>query len=230
MPQTRTIRPPAVPDEVPFYARALLKAFQSYIISKAHRQVRKQHAENLVQLENTLKIISETREKMEPYLPKGAAVYNVAQFAFVIQYDISILAHDVLLSPDGWKRKLYSRLLALTLIESVEDVSQMLGWKFRQTVKAIYNDAALDTRIMELTRAMGHFESKHGKALREIRHTVSAHRDHDAKTQLRVIGGLDCQRLLALTADFVAQNRQVLDLLYDLITAAEKRFLYLKML
>jgi len=147
----------------------------------------------------------------------------------VIQYDISILAHDVLLSPNSWKRKLYCRLLAMTLIESVEDVSQMLGWQFRQTVNAIYNDSALDTRITELTRAMGHFQSKNGKALREIRQTVSAHRDHDANTQLRVIEALDCQKLLYLTADFVAHNRKVLDLLYDLITAAEKRFLYLKM-
>ena len=128
-------------------------------------------------------------------------------------------------SVESW----YRRLLALTLVESVEDLSQMLGWKFRQVVSGIYNDPEIDKRTKAITTDMAAFIQRHNKVLREIRLTVSAHRDQDAAEQLRVIENLDCAAILKIGTEFVAQNKSVLTLLFDLMTIADSKFLYLKM-
>jgi hypothetical protein len=221
---------PEIPDNFPKYARLLLKGLGAVVKAKAHRDVRKRHERNLAQLEKTLKTLRETRAKAEKAsMPKAVMIFNAAQFALIVQYDISALAHDALLSPDGWRRKLYCRFLALTLTEAVEDLSEILGWKFRQAVHGVFIDPELDKRTQALTKAMGTFTASYNKLLRELRHNVAAHRDHDASAQLRMIESVDCAQILDVTCEFVEQNRLICDLLLELVTTAQSKFLYLKM-
>lgn len=100
------LEPPEIPAEVPAWARPFLKAFQTLVIANAHRQIRKNHAENLRALEATLVTLSASREKFEKAkLVKGVSIFNLAQFAFLVQYDVSALAHDALLTRlSGFRR------------------------------------------------------------------------------------------------------------------------------
>ena len=230
MPRTTLFAPLDLTD-VPVYARPIVRAFGAIIVGKATREVRKKHDASLVALEGLLKTLSENRKKMESVqMVKGVLIFNAAQFACLAQYDVSALAHDALLAKNEWRRKLYCRLLALTLIESVEDLSEMLGWKFRQNVSAVYNDPLIDNRAKAITRDMANFIKRHNKALREIRLMVSAHREHDATQQIRVIQNLDCAAILEIAAEFVKLNKAVLALLYELMMNASSIFVRLKMM
>src|SRR5437762_1895710 len=91
------------------------------------------------------------------------------------------------------------------------------------------NMPELERRTQALTKGMGNFTARNNKLLRELRLNVSAHRNHDASAQFRMIESLDCAQILDVTIEFVDQNRLICNLLLELVTTAESKFLYFRM-
>jgi hypothetical protein len=231
MQRSSALDPPEITLEIPVWARPFLKGFQRLVIANAHHKIRKNHTENLTALENTLATLSSTRKKFESAkLAKGVPIFNLAQFAFLVQYDVSALAHDALLAKSVWRRKLYCRLLAVTLIESVEDLTKLAGWEFTKLVDGVYSDPSVQQRLLSIRQDLHKFLKKYEKMLRDVRQNAAAHRDHDATKQLQIIESLDCDKVLKAAQEFVDQNKQLLAVLYYLVTTAQSRFLYFKML
>jgi hypothetical protein len=128
---------------------------------------------------------------------------NLMQFAGVFSYDLVCILDDCMRSEDGWRRKLHARHLALTLVENVEDFTDLLG-KPLQTIlaKTVFDPAPVAT-ILVLKADLHRFQENNDKFLRAIRNAIIAHRDHLAKIQLTWIRGLNPEHVENLGIEMV---------------------------
>ena len=116
---------------------------------------------------------------------------NINQFVMLFNYDLSVLRQDLFVAEPGWRRKLHARLLALTIVEFLEDVGELLGKSFRTRVAAIGDKTASIDRLNSILKQLNQLRATHEAALRDIRNIAIGHKDKDAKRQFEVINNLD---------------------------------------
>jgi len=117
--------------------------------------------------------------------------------------DLTILICDTVCRSDRWESHLYGRLLAMTMIECVEDIPQVLGKDFRNALSSVDSDAEKKKRLNEFTSRLADFRKTHEHDLRYVRTIAAAHRDHDVKRQLEVIETIDTRRLMDLSQELI---------------------------
>jgi hypothetical protein len=110
--------------------------------------------------------------------------------------DITILFKQVFKAEAEVEQNLYARLLCGQLFEFAEDVPEMLGKNFRNTISKIPQHEVL---MSELNRLMKEFHSKKVKfssVIKNVRHNVSSHKDIDGLKQIYFIQELDFQTII----------------------------------
>ena len=134
--------------------------------------------------------------------------------------DLTILVCDTVCRSERWESHLYGRLLAMTMLECVEDIPQVLGKEFRSALFSIDSDAAKKTQLNNFISQLTNFRKTHEHDLRYIRIIAAAHRDHDVKRQLEVIETIDTRRLMDLSKELagilVLFTRLMTDVLMEL--------------
>ena len=102
-----------------------------------------------------------------------------------------------------WRKKLYARLLAMTLVECVEDITQLLGKEFRLSLDKAIAKNDYKQKLNPIVKALIEFKKKHECDLRDIRNIAAAHRDQDAARQLSAINKINPKTLQNLSLEFV---------------------------
>ena len=88
-------------------------------------------------------------------------IININQFVMLFNYDLSILGYGLLAIEDGWRRKLYARLLALTVVEFLEDIGELLGKNFRSKVAAIDDNSASIDKLNSILKQLNQIRTRH---------------------------------------------------------------------
>jgi hypothetical protein len=204
---SKNFSPPEIDPAVPRIVRPLLKGIGDIIISRAWKQVAKSHAKNIQALQSAIGTSTKYRRFCEDEkLKRPAEIYRISEFLLIGMCDVSILAYDVIRCQPSWRQNLYARLLALTLVEVTEDLTQILGSPFKNKLAEAFNRPELNDQVKGLSR----FLAAHEKELREIRKNVAAHRDHDPAVQLKFITDLDVDSLLDLAREFETHSNGLL--------------------
>ena len=128
-------------------------------------------------------------------------LYEVSKFFIVYVADLTVLTRDMACHPDWWASRLYARLLAMTMLEFVEDVPQVLGKRFRESLKAVAPADVHSKRVSGITKQLSDFRKKHETLLRQIRRISAAHRDHDANLLLSVIEEININSLVKMATE-----------------------------
>jgi hypothetical protein len=204
---SKKFSPPEIGPEIPKIVRPLLKCVGNVIISRAWKQVRKSHTKNIQALLSAINTCTKYRRFCEDEkLTRPAEVYRISEFLLICMCDISVLAYDVIHCPPSWRQNLYARLLALTLVEVTEDLTQILGSTFKNKLAEAFNRPELSDQVKVLSKGLSQFRAAHEKELRAIRNLAAAHRAHDPEVQLKFITGLDIDPLLDLAREFVTHS------------------------
>lgn len=144
-------------------------------------------------------------------------IININQFVIIFAYDLSVLMPDLLITEAGWRRKLHARLLALSISEFFEDITELLGKNFRNKVELLGDKLISFDRLNAIMKQLNQLRLKHEKDLRSIRNIAIGHRDKDAKTQLDLINNLDVEGLQFLAKDVMEWLKSIIKFLTGVI-------------
>lgn len=153
----------------------------------------------------SLALCSETRRLLEkdarflPFVP----LWNAVQYCSVADLDLSILVYQVMIAETGWRRNLNARLLAMTLVECVEDIGSVLGKDFQNTASVILNGNKHLEELRLIRSSISEFRKDHERMLREIRNSAAAYRDKDADLQMVVINSTNAKNIWELSRQFL---------------------------
>jgi hypothetical protein len=172
------------------------------ILALPRRRFRKATKKKLAAAAYALEEVVKTRKKLEKYgISDVLCLYDAAQFCIMFDADLSVLARDMCCTSDWWQSRLYGRLLAMTMLECVEDIPAVLGKRFREALRTLVSDPLQHQRVSTITKSLSEFRKGNEAELRHVRHVAAAHRDHNVDAQLQVIESLNIKKLTALASD-----------------------------
>jgi hypothetical protein len=169
------------------------------ILALPRRRFRKATKKKLAAAAYALEELAKTRKKLEKYrISEVACLYEAAQFCIMFDADLSVLARDMCCTSDWWQSRLYGRLLAMTMLECVEDIPTVLGKRFRESLRTLVSNERQRQRISVITKSLSEFRKSNEAELRRVRQIAAAHRDHNVNVQLDVIEKLNIKKLTVL--------------------------------
>jgi hypothetical protein len=179
-----------------------LSAIERMILAVPRRGMRKNAAKKLRAAVGAIDQCIKTRGKLAKYkMPDVLRLYDASIFCLMYDADLTVLSRDMTCRSDWWESRLYGRLLAMTMLECVEDIPAVLGKKFRNSLAVVVLDVSHQSRVAFISKSLSDFCKRHGKELRHVRTIAAAHRDHDAGVQAAVIEELDIRALIKMAGE-----------------------------
>jgi hypothetical protein len=139
-------------------------------------------------------------------------------YLLILEYDIVILKNDALFSIRKWKKTFVARQLAVLLYESSQDLPNLMGKEFRESLRQLdISDEEFKT-FESVTRPINRFKKEHGQFLKKLRTYAGAHRDNNAALQLEVIEEVKLIEIMKLAGDLYEPIRRLISFLTEVIT------------
>ena len=171
-------------------------------------------------LENAIKSVqSEYDRAKKNDMPHFQRIYNAGLYVLIFEYDIAILKNDALFAIRRWKKNFVARQLAVILYEASDDLPQLLGKEFRNSLKTLQLSEAEWETFNGIMKLISKFKNEHRDLLNELRNFVGAHRDKDAGKQLEIIEKVDLFKMLELSGQFYEAMRELVQFLTKLISS-----------
>lgn len=130
---------------------------------------------------------------------------NLCLIASITSSDISILNHKIALTKQKLERLFFARMLAMIIIEYLNDMNDLLGFKL---VKEITSNNYLEflPKLKELNSQYSKIRKTHGKLLSTIRNNVAAHKTKDALSLAKHIDNLNPDEILEMGIEIAQLN------------------------
>jgi len=177
----------------------LFHFIESAILAAPRHKLRMASRKKLGAAVTALHQVRETRIKLAKYnMPDVLQLYDASQFCIAYAADLTVLTRDMACARDWWEERLYARLLALTMLECVEDLPVILGKKFRNSLAAVVPNNEYKQRLSKISSNLSAFKNRHDRELRHIRQIAAAHRDHDPNVLISLIEQLDMKKLMKM--------------------------------
>lgn len=129
-------------------------------------------------------------------------VYNVTLFALVLDNDLAMLTSDMVAAVGEERRVFVARSLAILLYEAAQDLPDLLGREYRDTLMALRVAEPLFDELTSVSKEFNRFKQERREFLKKIRNLVGAHRDKNAISQLQLLDALDPLEVMRLAAEF----------------------------
>ena len=152
--------------------------------------------------------------------PDLMEMLNIAQLAALFSQDLMTLSHDLAVARTPEQTHLYGRVLALTGVEGFEDFSSLLGKPMRNLCARLGAPRRLLSRLQSIHKALILLRRQHEIVFRAIRNHAIAHRDHDARLQLRwanALAPMDAARVSIALLNWCTELSNFLSELQDVL-------------
>lgn len=178
-----------------------------------HLRERKRIREIEKSIESILRLA--TRCEKEGYADT-LSIANRALYLLMAELDIAFIKADALTHPKEWKRKLYIRLIVLTVFEW--QINHVFGREFRASLERLGCDKSVTER---LTQALSEFRNSHKKfryRYKSYRVETIAHRTPNAISTYREIKQLSEKEVINSTVELYPSIERVLSCITDILT------------
>ena len=181
-----------------------MNIIQKIIFNCRLRGFWKREKVRIPELQKTIDVIKrEHKRAFDLNLQHYARFYNISLFILIMEHDMSVLIQQsVRANTREWERKYIARQIAVLLYEMSEDIPQILGKEFRESLKTFPLWDEAEKERGQISKNLNQFKVSHGKMLGEFRNFATAHRDHDAAKQMAIIDNLDSDNIYKLVGDF----------------------------
>lgn len=147
-------------------------------------------------------------------------VFNVGLYVLLIDRDFGAVKVEMVSTFEPWRLRYTARHTALLLYECCDDLTQMLGKSFRESVVELAVPADAQEELNRISSTLHRFKGEHRAFLySEVRNLQTAHRDQDSLALLAAIETLDPMRIFTLAAGFWQETLSPLIALLTRITA-----------
>ena len=127
---------------------------------------------------------------------KGFQFINAFAFYRLSFLDIAILFKNFMTSKEGLEKDIYAKMLALNLYEFFEDIPQIFGKDFRDSLQKTQNEELIN-EFQNIKKNIQQIKVESHSYLKEIRNTIASHKDHNTFTQVEVLKKIDDTRIEA---------------------------------
>ena len=145
-------------------------------------------------------------------IPFYVQLADLTEYIYITNYDLSCLFEEMVSTRSSWKRKLYARLVVLTLYECADDFAFRSGKPLREQLEVILLPN-FDVQRKTIHKEIVNFNNSHKAFLKRIRNSVIGHRDHNPESQLELIKSLKVSEIVRLGTEYFAWCGKVHNLL-----------------
>jgi hypothetical protein len=142
---------------------------------------------------------------------KHDSFFNLCIFSDIINIDLTILLEKVRLANRDQEKKLYARVIALTIVDFLDNISVLIG-----------RDCLLELKNNNMTEFLDEFKSIHKKfsifkkdnerVLRDIRNNTIAHKSKDALKLNSFINSLNVEDVYNFGLELKVYSKEFIDL------------------
>ena len=155
-------------------------------------------------LDQTIEIFrNEQFKAREHELIHRSRMCNLGLYLLLVDRDLSILKTQMVSSLDPWLLRFAGRQIALILYEACDDLTNLLGKDFRESLASMeFKDVDI-RRFNAISKQVNDFKSDNRQFLyHESRNVIAAHRAQDSLRFLESIEAIDPLRVFRLGGDF----------------------------
>ena len=149
-------------------------------------------------------------------------IVNLAQFVILWNMDLSALLNALDDTEPGWQQKLHARVLALTIYECAEDFTALLGKNLREAITELAGPQQL-TILNPVSAGINQFWRSHREALKAIRGSIIAHRDHNAKQQIEALNNLSVEEVKSMGWELMKWTNTLLSALSNTVNVSNSK-------
>ena len=151
---------------------------------------------------------------------KGVStLFNIALYLLTAQRDIQAVKIDALTHTREWSRKLYARMILLTIYEW--DAHEVCGRSLQEAMELKVIPDDLRREATASLKNLRKIRDKTTKKFSSIRNSAIAHRDKSALVQYRAIRDLNVQDVWDIAAEFFAGIEVFMSVLTRLMIAGD---------
>jgi hypothetical protein len=121
-------------------------------------------------------------------------IFNSFAFYRLSFLDIAVLFKSFLINTDEIEKKVYAKLLSLNIYEFLEDLPKIFGKEFGNSLFFLKNDKLIED-IKIIKKEIHKIKSENQDYLKEIRNSISAHKDHNTITQIAALETLNIEKI-----------------------------------
>jgi hypothetical protein len=152
--------------------------------------------------------------------PASATILNISLYFLIAERDIQSLKISALTHADNWTRKLYLRVLLLTIYEI--DLDEVAGATLKRAFEVGKVSKELQTQTHDVLRQVRAVQKKATQKFRFLRNNTIGHRNKDAVAQYLAITELTTDDVFDVAKDFYTAIRPLIDLLPKLLAETGK--------
>lgn len=131
---------------------------------------------------------------------------NLCLYTTISNSDMILFIEKIRISKRRMEKLLFTRMLAMTVIEYLKDINQLLGFKLiGELNKNDYQEFV--PVIKSLNSQFSAVKKKHGTLLTSIRNNISAHKTKDSLNLIHYIFSLDTDEIYQLTLEVININK-----------------------
>jgi hypothetical protein len=143
------------------------------------------------QRDGAIRSVRNLVEKSGTLFSHNRRIHNVSLYVLILDQDISMLTADMVLAVGQQRRIFIARNLAVLLYEASQDLPDLLGRDYRESLRTLAISNEWFDELNEASKKLNRFKDEHREFLGRIRNLIGAHRDKDAITQLEVMETLE---------------------------------------
>ncbi len=102
------------------------------LIFKNEKSLRKKFNSKFTTLEKTLEVIAVgVKEAKKQKLRPAIHIWNIAGYINTCSFDLAVSGEALMFERDPWKKRYFSRMIAINIYEATKDIPNMAGKEFR---------------------------------------------------------------------------------------------------
>ncbi len=165
-------------------------------LRESFKKGRSDLSEMLTAVEKTI------RHAQYNHWPNQVMIWNCVGFVLMVSMDVKIIVEQIVFENDNWKLLLWLRTIANILYEAADDLPQLFGKNFRAAIVPYNIDDNYFDDLTVSIRELNKFKNDKIKKIKEIRDSLSAHRDQDFIEQVNLLAELNSYDYIVLVIKF----------------------------
>jgi hypothetical protein len=142
---------------------------------------------------------------------KHDSFFNLCIFSDIISIDLIILLEKIRLSNREQEKKLYARVVALTIVDYLDNISVLIGRDCLSELKNNNMTEFLD-EFKSLHKKFSTFKKDNDRILRDIRNNTIAHKSRDALKLNNHIKTLEVEKIYSFGIELKGYSKEFIDL------------------
>ncbi len=178
-------------------------------LEKIKLELRHETINNQVSTLGDLEGIKDSYEMMHSLgIRKFDNLFNICIVGSISSSDIILLTHQIALSNEKLEKLLSARMLAMIIIEYLNDVNDLLG---RKLVNEVTSNGFLDfvPTLREINSEFAKIRKKHQNELTIIRNNIAAHKNKNGLSLINQLYKLNPQDIFEMANETIIVNTKL---------------------